>query len=109
MTYKTYYYQADVWAGDTLEIDDAFEFQTERDIEAYDGSGYDEFELRWLVEEMADDYVSNHDGYESYQYKPVCTFAVWNSDRKFAGAFDVQVEYEPSFIAWRSKDSFEVE
>ncbi len=99
---KTYYYIPNVWEKDEVSVENAFEFKTDRDIDAVNGD-YDEYELCWLVEDMASDYLRNYDGWEiadSWQgeYRD---FVVWDSDKYLIGKFQVLLEYEPSFSAWR--------
>lgn len=102
---RTFYYYPNVCDGDDIVVDDAFEFQSDRDIKSYKGDGYDEFELRWLVEEMASDYMTNHDGWETFkQSGDNSNFAVWDSDKTYIGLFWVEVEYEPTFQAFRRKE-----
>jgi hypothetical protein len=103
---KTYYYIPNIlYECDELNVEHAYEFPSNRDIESYKGEGFDEFELSWLVEEMANDYVSNHDGWEVCQswHGEYREFAVWNADKTFIGKFEVLMEYEPRFDAWRKK------
>jgi hypothetical protein len=99
---KTYYYIANVWEKDEVDVTYANEFKTDRDIDAVNGD-YDEYELCWLVEDMASDYLRNYDGWEiadSWQgeYRD---FVVWDSDKYMIGTFQVLLEYSPSFSAWR--------
>ncbi len=99
---KTYYYIANVWEKDEVDVENALEFKTDRDIDAVNGD-YDEYELCWLVEDMASDYLRNYDGWEiadSWQgeYRD---FVVWDPDKNLIGKFEVLLEYEPSFSAWR--------
>ncbi len=61
----------------------------------------------WLevIDGHIQDYVSNHDGWEIAHnwcgtYRE---FAVWDSNKEFIGKFDVLLEYEPTFSAWRKK------
>ncbi len=99
---KTYYYIANVREKDDLNVAYANEFDSDREIES-DNGDYDEYELCWLVEDMASDYLRNYDGWEianSWQgeYRD---FVVWDSDKYLIGKFEVLLEYEPSFSAWR--------
>jgi len=99
---KTYYYIANVWEKDDLNVAYANEFDSDREIET-DNGDYDEYELCWLVEDMASDYLMNYDGWEianSWQgeYRE---FVVWDSDKYLIGTFKVLLEFEPSFSAWR--------
>ncbi len=100
---NNFYYIPNVWGE--LDIEDAIVFPSDRDITAVRG-GYDEFEVSWLVEEMAKDYYMNHDGWERSDswMNNSRTFAVWDSDRNFIGTFDVCLEYEPTFSAWRKDE-----
>ena len=101
---KSYYYIPDIWDSDDLDIEDAIKFKSNRDIDAVSG-GYDELELKWLVEEMANDYVYNHNGWEichswNGDYRE---FAVWDEKKNFIDTFEVMLEYEPTYQAWRKK------
>ncbi len=103
---KTYYYIPNIWERDELNVENAYEFQSNRDILAVnEGHKYDDLELDWLVEEMADDYISNHDGWEIAHnwHGTEREFAVWDTDKTFIGKFDVLLEYEPRFTAWKKK------
>jgi hypothetical protein len=103
---KTYYYIPNIWERDELDVEHALAFQSSRDIVAVNfGHKYDDLELDWLVEDMAQDYISNRDGWEvanNWQgdYRE---FAVWDTDKTFIGKFDVLLEYEPRFTAWKKK------
>jgi hypothetical protein len=103
---KTYYYIPNIWEKDELDIENAYEFKSNRDIvDSYDGHKYDDFELKWLVEAMADDYISHRDGWEmvSYWQSDTLDFAVWDTDKTFIGKFEVMLEYEPQFTARKKK------
>ena len=103
---KTYYYIPNIWERDELNIDHAIEFNSDRDIHAVNfGHQYDDFELLWLVEDMAKDYVNNHDGWEiaNNWHGSEREFAVWDDSKNFIGKFDVLLEYEPTFSAWKKK------
>ena len=103
---KTYYYIPNIWERDELNVDHAFRFKSNRDIVAVtEGHKYDDFELSWLVEDMANDYISNHDGWEiaNTWHGSEREFAVWDSDKTFIGKFDVLLEYEPTFHASRKE------
>ena len=80
----------------------AYEYKYATDISATRG-GYDDFETRWLVEEMAKDYYNNRDGWEiannwSGSYR---NFALWDTNKNFVGVYEVLLEFEPSFSAYR--------
>lgn len=103
---KTYYYIPNIWERDQLDVEDALEFKSDRDIQAVNaGHKWDDYEVRWLVEEMAEDYVSNHDGWEiaHHWHGDYREFAVWDENKEFIGKFDVLLEYEPTFSAWKKK------
>ena len=103
---KTYYYIPNIWEKDELDIENAYEFKSNRDIvSVVEGYKYDEFELSWLVEEMAKDYINNRDGWEvAHNWQgDYREFAVWDTDKTFIGKFDVLLEYEPTFSAWKKK------
>lgn len=101
---KTYYYYPNLFDGETPDIENAYEFRSERDIHAVKG-GYDRWEVEWLVEETASDYLNNHDGWEiahkwcGYER----TFVLWDENKNLVGEFDVLLEYEPIFRANRKK------
>lgn len=103
---NTYYYIPNIWERDELDVDNAYEYKSNRDIQSARDDGYDELELQWLVEEMADDYVSNHDGWEICEnwHGDYREFAVWDTDKTFIGKFDVLMEYEPTYSARRKNE-----
>lgn len=103
---KTFYYIPNIWENDELNVDHAFEFSSNRDVYAVNyGHKYDDLELTWLVEDMAKDFVYNHDGWEICHnwHGDYRDFAVWDSDKNFIGTFEVLLEYEPTFSAWKKK------
>lgn len=103
---KTYYYIPNIWEKDELDIEDAYEFKSNRDIVADTHEHkYDEFQLEWLVQEMAEDYFSNRDGWEiAHNWQGSSReFAVWDTDKTFIGKFEVLLECEPTFSAWKKK------
>lgn len=96
---KTYYYIPNIWDSDELDVENAYEFQSNWEIDD------DDIELIWLVQDMADDYITNHDGWEvadSWQ-GDTREFAVWDTDKTFIGKFEVLLEYAPRFTAWKKK------
>lgn len=101
---KTYYYIPNIWDRDDLNVENALEFKTDRDIDAVNGD-YDEYELCWLVEDMASDYLRNRDGWEiaNSWHGDYRDFVVWDSDKNLIGKFEVLLEYEPCFSAWRKQ------
>ena len=103
---KTYYYIPNIWEHDDLKIENAYDFKSTCDIySARLHEGYDELELEWLVEDMAKDYIYNHDGWEiaGSWHGNEREFVVWDSNKNFVGKFDVLLEYEPIFHARRKK------
>ena len=103
---KTYYYIPNIWEKDELDVENAYEFESSRDIvDSYDRHKYDDFELSWLVEEMADDYITWRGGCEIANdwHGNYREFAVWDTDKTFIGKFEVMLEYEPQFTAWMKK------
>lgn len=99
---NTYYYIPNVWK-DNPDIEDAYSFTSSSwDIFSAKG-GYDEIEVRWMVEDMAKDYYDNHDGWEiaNSWHGEARDFAVWDSNKNFIGIFEVGLEYTPVFSAWR--------
>ena len=103
---KTYYYIPNIWDRDNLDVENAYPFKSDRDIRAFgDVFEYDDLDVTWLVEDMARDYLRNHDGWEVAQnwqgdYRD---FVVWDTDKNLIGTFEVLLEYEPCFTAWRKK------
>lgn len=96
------YYIANVWDADNLDVEDAEEFETDRDIHSANGQGYDEWEVEWLVEEISNYYFHNRDGWEiERSWRDGITIAVWDDEKNFIGKFDSQLEYEPTFIISR--------
>lgn len=68
---------------DELEPDYSFE------------SCWDADDLEWLAEDAANDYHSNHDGWEaSWPVK----FAIFDGDTVL-GKFEIELEFQPSFSA----------
>ncbi len=103
---KIYYYIPNIYERDELDIENAYEFKSNRDIvSVVEGYKYDDFELSWLVEEMAKDYINNRDGWEiAHNWQgDYREFAVWDTDKTFIGKFEVMLEYEPHFTAWMKK------
>lgn len=99
------YYIANVWDADTLDIEDADEFETSRDIHSAKGEGYDEWEVDWLVEEISKYYFHNRDGWEiANTWEGGITIAVWDDDKNFIGKFESILEYEPSFMISKVKE-----
>ena len=69
---------------DDQEIEDAFEFET----------NFDKSTLGWIVEEVAEDYNRDHDGWEASW--PL-TFTLFINGRSL-GSFKVDREFEPTFM-----------
>ena len=93
------YYIVDVWDTDTLDVEGADEFETNRDIHSAKGEGYDEWEVDWLVEEISKYYFHNRDGWEIERtWREGITIAVWDDNKNFIGKFESILEYEPSFM-----------
>lgn len=101
---KTFYYYPDIWNNEAPNIEYAYKVVSNRDIDAV-GGGYDEWEVEWLIEDMAKDYFRNHDGWEVADswHGSERTFAVWDEDKNLIGQFEVTLEYEPTFSAMRKK------
>lgn len=99
---NTYYYIPNAYSDEGFDIENAYQFDSSYDIAAVNG-GYDEYECRWLVEDMAKEFFNLYDGWEIADrwHDEKRGFAVWDSDRKFVGVFDVMLEYEPTFSAWK--------
>lgn len=101
---KTYKYLANVWNKDAVTAADADEFDSERDIKSAYGDGYDKWEVRWLVEEIAEHYYDNRDGWEIAETwsRGSVDFLLWDEDDQLVGKFSVTLEFQPCFNAYES-------
>lgn len=64
----------------------------------------DPWEYEWLVEQLAQDYHSNHDGWEHSSWpNGSIEFWLYDENKKFMDKYEVYLEYEPSFSAHRIK------
>lgn len=68
------------------EFNMAYEVKTAADDDSAD----------WIAEDAADDYHSNHDGWESHW--PL-TFRIWNDQGTLLGDYSVERDYDPVFHA----------
>lgn len=68
------------------EFDDAYEIESASDAEFAD----------WIAEDAANDYHSEHDGWESHW--PL-TFRIWDDQGKLLGDYNVDRDYDPVFHA----------
>ena len=103
---KTVYYIANIWDKDVLDIEDAQEFETDRDIHSVTSGGeYDNWEVEWLIEEISKHYFYNHDGWEiENTWRGGITFALWDDKKNFVGKFESLLEYDPTFIISKVKE-----
>lgn len=88
-------------------IEGADEFYSKRDIHDVNEEGiYDEWEVKWLIEEMADDFLHNRDGWELNQTWTTSglTFVVWDDNKNFVGKYTVILEYEPTFMVYKDNE-----
>ena len=69
---------------------DAYEFESDHDTEFMD----------WVVEDCANDYHSEHDGWESSW--PI-TFRIWTESGEVLGDYLVERDYDPVFRAHRKE------
>jgi len=109
---RLYHYLPELCINDEPNFDAAYKFLSERDINAvgYPNGVYDELELQWLVQDMAKDFMENHDGWEDVGTDGIIKYAVWRlTDKDFIGWFDVMVEYEPRYNVSRSKEQIGAE
>ncbi len=93
-----YYYDVDDCCG---SYEDAWLFNN--------GKSYDltsEWQREWLAEEIADDYWSNHDGWEGWQAGEEVTVKLWIDKDNFK-LYTIYMEVVPSFSAYEKKDSNE--
>lgn len=75
-----------------VDLDDVFVIETQWDIT-------DDIDQSWIAEECADDFHSNHDGWEStWPMK----FKLWDPQGNVVGVFEVDREYTPTFHAWKA-------
>lgn len=61
----------------------------------------DPYDLETIVEECADDYWSNHDGWEHRSWSEgssTLTFTIWVDDERSVD-FDVSIDFTPTFYA----------
>lgn len=93
-----YYYYCNSW--EQLEPD-GNEYLFEVDHRKIDD--IDEWEWESLAETCAEDYYSNHDGWEhrSWPQGDPMEFWVYDESKKMIGKFDVYLEFEPTFSARR--------
>ena len=92
------FYIVDVWEHDTLDIEDASEFETNYDIHSAKGDGYDKWECEWLVDEICKYYFHNRDGWEMERtWRNGIVVALWDENKNFVGKFSTILEYEPTF------------
>ena len=69
---------------------DAYEFESDHDTEFMD----------WVVEDCANDFHNNHDGWESRW--PI-TFRIWTESNEVLGDYLVERDHEPVFRAHRKE------
>jgi hypothetical protein len=74
------------YEGSGCEFEDSYQVETRWDPE----------DLEYIAEECADDYHSNHDGWEDSW--PV-TFLLWDNQGRELGTFEVYRDTEPVFRA----------
>ena len=99
------YYIPNIWENQELDIEDALEFETNRDIHSARGGGYDQFEVEWLIEEISKKYFYDHDGWEierTWSGEGI-TFALWDEDQNFVGKYSSTLEYDPTFYCRKIK------
>ena len=93
------YYIANVWDTDTLDVEGAEDFETNRDIHSAKDEGYDDWEVEWLVQEISNYYFHNRDGWEIERtWRDGITIALWDDNKKLVGLFETVLEYEPTFL-----------
>lgn len=103
MTVETFYYHCG-YGQPGLEPDPTeacLSWKTTRDIHAVNG-GFDEWECQWLVEEIAEDYYDNHDGWEWTSWtsgSESVVFFIFDKDLKFLFSTMVDIETRPVFSA----------
>lgn len=92
-----YYYYCNSW--EKAEPDGGEHlFEVEHDV------CEDEWEYEWLVEKCAKDYHSNHDGWEHSSWpNDSIEFWLYDQDKKFIGKYEVYLEFDPTFSAYRIK------
>jgi hypothetical protein len=102
----TVYYIANIWHKDELDVEDAMEFQTKRDIHSVtDGGDYDRWETEWLVQDISKHYFYNHDGWEiENTWRGGITIALWDENKNFVGKFESCLEYDPCFVVSKVKE-----
>lgn len=76
---------------DSVDLDDLYQIETMWDIT-------DDIDQGWIAEECADDFHSNHDGWESSW--PI-EFKLWSDKGVVIGVFEVDRDVQPVFHAYR--------
>lgn len=92
-----YYYYCNCW-----ELPDPTGEEYLFEVEYRKIDDTDEWEWESLLEECAEDYLHNHDGWEhtSWHMDPM-EFWIYDENKKFIDKFVVYLEYRPSFAATR--------
>jgi len=93
-----YYYYCNCWDfnAEDINIDDCYDIEHDK--------CEDEWEYEWLVEKCAEDYHSNHDGWEHRSWpNGTLPFFLFDSEMNLIGVYNVALEFEPSFAAWKQK------
>jgi hypothetical protein len=84
-----------------------FKYSVEDDETIYEydvDNPYDDFcqyAVDYILEEVAQDYYNDHDGYED---KWPLTFKLFDKDNKLLGTAKINVEYEPTFYTIFKKE-----
>lgn len=73
-----------------IAFEHAIEFKSQWDLESSE----------WLAEDCANDYHSNHDGWESQW--PL-TLRIWDEKGVVLGDWTVDRDYDPVFNAWKKE------
>lgn len=76
---------------DSVKASNRYKLDKNHNYDATD----DDIDFELCIEECADDYFDNHDGWES---KWPCLFMLW-IDNQYLGMFEVELEHQPTFSA----------
>lgn len=100
MDKHVFYYKPDRWGHIKSPID----IVKERCYEIEFHKIEDEWDYDDLLERCAEDYHSNHDGWDDDSWhNNDLKFYLFDSTMKFLGAFNVYLEFNPSFYVTRAK------
>lgn len=99
---KTYYYYCEYpREGLKPDAEEIAYSWTHDDIRAVNG-GFDDFECRWMVEELAKHYYNYCDGWDNREWasgREPMVFFIFDEDKNFLFSTTVDIEMQPEFSA----------